>query len=126
MVEEMKFLRDKTVGEWEEILKQAKRITVGYIDDIDKIEKDLLARAKDLHNQVEAVLSRSQIILKKMKADGLDKLKKQEEYLADRLNQLRINAQRSEDRLMQRCWPDCLTPIQTKHYTEQREHNTFP
>ena len=99
MLEKMKILRDKTVREWEEVLKQAKTITEGYINIIEKMEKDLLGRAKDMHNRVEAILFKSQQTLKDMKAYGLRTLKKQEDYLAGRLNQLRHNAQQSEDRL---------------------------
>ena len=123
MVEEMKFLRDKMVGEWEDVLKQAQTITAGYIGDIDKIEKDLLARAKDMHNQVEAILSRSQQTLKEMKADGLEKLQKQEEYLADQLKQLREDAQRSEDRLRD-ADPNVL--LQFKPSTTQSNENATP
>ena len=123
MVEEMKFLRDKMVGEWEEVLKQAQTITVGYIGDIDKIEKDLLARAKNMHNQVEAILSKSQQTLQEMKADGLEKLQKQEEYLADRLKQLKEDAQRSEDRLRD-ADPNVL--LKFKPSTTQSNENATP
>ena len=41
MLEEMKTLRDQTVGDWEDVLKQSQAITSGYLDEIEKIENNM-------------------------------------------------------------------------------------
>ena len=101
MVEEMKNLRDNTVAEWEGVLKQAQGITAGYLDDIEKVDKDLVARAEQMHKQVEEILSKSQSTLQQMKVAGLAKLQDQEKYLADRLEQLKDNLRMYEDKLQE-------------------------
>ena len=99
MVEEMKNLRDNRIAEWEGVLKQAQGITAGYLADIEKVDKDLVARAKQMHKQVEEILSKSQSTLQQMKVVGLTKLQDQEKYLADRLEQLKEDVRKYEDKL---------------------------
>ena len=89
MVEEMKTLRDKFVIEWEGVLKQVQENTAGYLEVIEKTEKDLVTRAKQMHKQVDVILTKNQQSLQQMKATGLAKLQEQEKYLADRLQKLR-------------------------------------
>ena len=101
MVEEMKNLRDNTVVEWEGVLKQAQGITAGYLVDIEKVDKDLVARAKEMHKLVDDILSHSQSALQEMKVTGLEKLQEQEKYLADRLEQLKEDVRRYEDKLQE-------------------------
>ena len=101
MLEETKALRDQTVGQWEEVLKQAKRITTDYIANIDEIDTELKARAKEMQKQVDIILSQSQQVLQQLKASGLDKLRKQEKYLSDRIEKLKAEVQRYEDRLLE-------------------------
>ena len=116
MLEHMKTLRDKTVCEWEEVLKQAKTTTSEYVDNIDQLENKLKARAKDMHKQVDAILAKSQQTLNQMKAVGLTKLQDQEKYLEDKLQQLQTDVQRYEDQL-QHGDPNAL--IQFKQDTRQ-------
>ena len=87
-VEDMKTLRNKTVAEWEDVLKQAQTITVGYLAKIEEIDKDLVTRAKEMHEQVDVILSRNKRTLQHLKACGLAKLKGQEKYLTDCLHRL--------------------------------------
>ena len=100
MLEETKALRDTTVGKWEEVLKQAKMITTDYIANIDEIDNELKARAKEMHKQVDIILTKSQQVLHQQKTSGLDKLKKQEKYLSDKIEELKAEVQRYEDRLL--------------------------
>ena len=74
----MKTLRDKKVGEWEKVLKEAKKITVDYTGNIDMIDKELTDRAKAMHAQVDAILSESKKTLHQIKAVDLTKLQDQE------------------------------------------------
>ena len=99
MLAEMKSLRDTTVGEWEEVLKKAQGITTDFLGNIDDMEKELVSRAKEMHREVEAILSKSQQDLQKIKLDGLAKLKSQEKILEDRLCQLKADVERYEDQL---------------------------
>ena len=99
MVDEMKMIRDTTMGEWKEVLKQAQNITAGYLTDINKTEKDLVTRAQKMHKEVDAILLSSQQTLKQMKESGLGKLQDQEKYIGDRLKQLKDDVQRYEDQL---------------------------
>ena len=99
MVDEMKMIRDNTIGEWTEVLTQAQNITAGYLTDIGKIEKELVARGREMHKEVDAILLSSQQTLKQMKESGLGKLKDQEKYIGDRLKQLQDDVQRYEDQL---------------------------
>ena len=100
MLEETKALRDQTVGKWEEVLKQAQNITTEYVANIDEIDTELKVRAKDMHEQVNIILAQSQKTLQKMKTSGLDMLKNQEKYLSDKIEQLKAEVQRYEDRLL--------------------------
>ena len=88
MVEDIKTLRNKTVAEWEDVLKQAQTITVGYLAKIEEIDKDLVTRAKEMHEQVDTTLSRNKQTLQHLKARGLRKLKGQEKYLTGCLHWL--------------------------------------
>ena len=99
MLAEMKTLRDQTVGEWEAVLKQAKIMTSDYQSRIDSISKELVARAKEMHKQVDNILSASQQTLQQMKVLGLTKLQQQEKYLEDRLHQMKEDVERYENQL---------------------------
>ena len=99
MLEEMKVLRDVTVVEWEEVLQQAKTITTDFLSDIDKIEKELQERAKEMHEQVENILSQSRRVLQEMKNSSLPMLQKQEKFLTERLQKLKQDVERCEDQL---------------------------
>ena len=99
MVDEMKTLRDTTMGEWKVVLKQAQTNSVQFLGNIGKIEKEIMARAQEMHKEVDAILLRSQQTLNEMKESGLGKLKDQEKYIADRLQQLQDEVQRYEDQL---------------------------
>ena len=101
MLEETKTLRDQTVGQWEEVLKQAQKITAEYIANIDQIDTELKERAKDMHEQVNIILAQSQKSLQQMKTSGLDTLKNQEKYLSDKIEQLKAEVQRYEDCLLE-------------------------
>ena len=81
MLVDMKTLRDQTVGEWEGVLKQAKKMKTKYQSDIDGIGKELIARAKVMHKQVDNILVTSQKTLQQIKRFGLAKLQQQENYL---------------------------------------------
>ena len=48
MLGEMKAIRDESMGEWEEVLNQAKDITASYLDGISEVEKELLTRGKEM------------------------------------------------------------------------------
>ena len=100
MLEYTKKLRDKTVNEWIEVLKQVKATTVEYFENTDKVEEELKARAKDIHSQVDAILLKSQQTLKQMKVAGLKNLQDQEKYLEDKLQQLKRDVERYENQLL--------------------------
>ena len=123
MLGEMKAIRDKTMVEWEGVLDQAKSITVSYLDGISQVEKELLTRGKEMHKQVDAILSNSQQTLQKMKESGLAKLQKQEKHLEDRLQKMRDEVQRYEDRLRD---ADPNTILQFKESTEESKEETNP
>ena len=99
MLEEMKMLRDKIVVEWEEDLKQAKRITAVYQNSIDEIGDELVAWASEMHKQVDNILSTSQNTLQQIKLSSMAKLQQQEKCLADRLQQLKADMRRYENTL---------------------------
>ena len=99
MLTEMKTLRDQTVGEWEGVLQQAKAMTTGYESNIDKIGKELVARAKEMHKHVDDILSSSQKTLQQMKASGLAMLQQQEKYLEDKVRQMKEDVERYENQL---------------------------
>ena len=99
MLEEMKMLRDKIVVEWEEELKQAKRITAVYQNSIDDFGDELVAWASEMHKQVDNILATSQNTLQQIKTTGMAKLQQQEKYLADRLQQLKADVTRYENTL---------------------------
>ena len=93
MRDEMKELRGGTVREWEEVLKDAQRIKTDYLQDVEKTDKDLVARAEEMIKQVREILSQNQTTLREMKKSGLDKLNAQEQYLADRINNMKADVQ---------------------------------
>ena len=99
MVDQMKMIRNNTMGEWKEVLKHAQTVTAEYLTNIGKIEKELVARAKVMHSEVDAILLSSQKTLQQMKESGLGKLQDQEKYISNRLQQLQDEVQRYEDKL---------------------------
>ena len=99
MLSEMKTLRDHIVVEWEAVLKEAKTMNAEYQSDVDKIGKELVARAKEVHKQVDDILSTSQKTLQRMKVSGLAKLQQQEKYLEDKLSQMKEDVERYESQL---------------------------
>ena len=123
MVDEMKMIRDKTMGEWKEVLTQAQNIKAGYLTDIGKIEKELVARAQEMHEEVDAILLSSQQTLTQMKESGLGKLKDQEKYIGDRLQQLQDEVQRYEDQLRD---ADPHALLQFEQRKRQSKDKTMP
>ena len=99
MITEMKMLRDTMIGKWEKVLKKAQGITTDFLCSIDQVEKELVSRAKEMHREVEAILSKSKRDLQKIKTVGLAKLRSQEKFLEDRLHQLKIDVEQYEDQL---------------------------
>ena len=99
MREEMKELRDNTVGKWEGVLEQAKQITVDHLQNVDKINKELVARSMEMHKEVDAILLQARQTLQHLTKPGLDRLKEQEKFLNDRVEQLKADVQLYEDEL---------------------------
>ena len=99
MREEMKALRDNTVGRWEEALNQAKQFTADHLQKVDNIDQELVRRAKELHKEVDVILSQARQTLQEMTKPGIDHLKEQEKYLANRVQQLKADVQHYEDKL---------------------------
>ena len=99
MREEMKALRDNTVGSWEEVLNQAKQITADHLQKVDNIDQELVKRAKEVHKEVDTILLKARQTLKEMTKFGINQLKKQEKYLADRVKQLQADVKHYEDKL---------------------------
>ena len=99
MLGEMKVLRDSTVSQWEEVLKEAKKITVDFLGSINKTGNDLAARGREMHKQVDDILEQSQHTLQQIKNSGLAKLQEQEKYLTDRLQKLNEEVKKYEDNL---------------------------
>ena len=97
MRDEMKDIRDGTIKELEEELKEAQKIKADYLQDVDKTDKDLVARAEEMIKQVQEILSQNQTTLREMKKSSLDKLNDQEKYLADRINNMKADVQKYED-----------------------------
>ena len=99
MLVEMKTLRDKSVGEWEGVLKQTKKTTADFLDGIDKVSKELVARAKAMHEQVETILAESQRTLQNIKESVLTKLRHQDEYLDKKLRELKEDVASYQEQL---------------------------
>ena len=99
MREEMKAVRDNTVGKWEGVLEQAKQITAEYLKDVDKIDKELVARSKEMHKEVDTILFQARQTLKVMTKPRLDRLREQEKFLNDKVEQLKADVQLYEDKL---------------------------
>ena len=123
LLEETKTLRDKTVGEWEEVLEEAKKITADYTGTIDMIDKELADRAKAMHAQVDAILSQSKKTLQQIKAGNLTKLQDQEKYISDRLQQLKEDVAKYEDQLK---YADPNALLQYKQGTVLSKDETKP
>ena len=96
---ETNIIRNKTICKWEEILQQIRKITSEFQDNIDKIAKKLVARAAEMHKEVDAILFQSQRTLKEVKTLGLSKLQKQEKYVTDRLQQYKSDVNKYENQL---------------------------
>ena len=99
MLAEMKTIRDQTIEEWEEVFTQANMITANFENNIDVISKELVARAKEMHKQVDDILATSQKTLQEIKASGLEKLQQQEKYLEAKLSQMKEDVERYENQL---------------------------
>ena len=99
MLSEMKQVRDHTVKQWEEVLKEANKITADFLGSIDKTCYNLAARGKEMHKQVDNILAQSQRILGQIKDSGLAKLQEQERHLTNRLQTLNEEVKKYEDNL---------------------------
>ena len=99
MLAEMKQIRDNTVKQWEEVLKEAQKITADFIDSIDKTSNGLAVRGREMHKQVDNILAESQKTLKQIKDSGLSKLQEQERYLTNRLQKFNEEVKKYEDNL---------------------------
>ena len=124
MLAEMKMIRDTTMAEWKEVLKQAQTITTEYIENIDKIDKELVARAQEMHREVDIILLRRQQTLKEIKESGLGKLQDQEKYIRERLQQLQEDVQRYEDQLVDSD-PNALLQFQQGMEHSKDEQKSF-
>ena len=107
MLDEMKTLRDMTIHQWEESLEQVKKNTADYDHNIDKTDKELAARAKIMHQQVDAILSQSRQSLSEIRTSGLVKLQAREKYLVKGIQQRKEDVQTYEDQLRD-CDPKAL------------------
>ena len=99
MREEMKALRDNTIGKWEQVLNNAKQISADHLQKVGNIDQELVRRAKELHKEVDVILSQARQTLQEMTKPGIDHLKEQEKYLADRVEKLKADVQQYEDKL---------------------------
>ena len=99
ILEEINTVRVNVVGQWEEQLIQAKKITLSYIEEVDKIDKDLVSRAKAIHKEVDNILSQARQTLSQMSKPCIDKLKEQEQYMTDKIKQMKADVQQYEDKL---------------------------
>ena len=97
ILEELSNLRNENIGRWEKALKQAQEITTDYLDNTDNLDNELVARAKEMHKQVDNILLESQQALQQMRISGLAKLRDQERYLGDRLQQVKEDTSKCED-----------------------------
>ena len=120
MVKELKMLRDTTVVEWEDALKQAQDTTKSLIDNFKKIDKELVARADEIHQKVNAILSKRRKTLQQMMSLQLSKLQEREKYLADKLQQMKVEVQQYEDQLIR---ADSSVFLQFKVGTIERKQN---
>ena len=125
MLAETKRLRDETVVDWEVELNKAQGITADYIGSIDEMEKELVSRAKEMHEEVETILSKSQHALQKMKATGLEKLKSQEKNLEDKIHQLKADVDQYENELRD-ADPNALIQFNQFENTGQRKYDAKP
>ena len=99
ILEEINIVRDNAVGHWEEQLIQAKKITLSYIEEVDKIDKDLVSRAEAIHKEVDRILLQARQTLNQMTKPCIDKLKEQEQYMTDKIKQMKFDVQQYEDKL---------------------------
>ena len=123
MLAEMKTLRDQTVGELEAVLTQAKEMTAKYQNNVDDIGKELIARAKEMHKQVDIILESSQKTLQKIKESGLAKLQQQEKFLEDKLCQMKEAVEKYENQLRD---ADPYAVLQFKPHPGQSKDTTKP
>ena len=100
MLSELKVLRDTTLTIWEDALKQAEEIAASYTNGVEMVDSELVARAKEIHNFVDNILSKRRRFLKQSTASRISKLKHQEKYLAKRVRGLKDIVQLLEDQLM--------------------------
>ena len=64
-----------------------------------KVGKELVARAREMHKEVDNILTTSQKTLHKIKVSGLAKLQQQEKHLEDTINRMKQDVERYENQL---------------------------
>ena len=120
MVKELKVLRDSTVPEWEDALIKTQEIIPEYTDEVDKIDEELVARAKDMHTLVDTILFQRRQSLQQITAAHKEKLQDQEKYLSDRLQQMKDAVQRYEEQLIH-AEPDVFLQFEPESIKEEEK-----
>ena len=99
MREELNILRYSTLGKWEEQLEEAKDNRIAFTDDVEKIDKDLITRANEIHEHVDAILLRRRKQLQMMCKTSFANLQFQEETLSEGVQNIKHTIRQYEQQL---------------------------
>ena len=94
---ELKNLESKDLKEWQDLLKEAQKVTSDFLDQVNGIEKEIDRRAKEFPKREAFEKYKKQ--LNKMKTLNLDILHKQERSVKDGLEKVKQEIKEYENRL---------------------------
>ena len=96
---ELDNLESNELKEWQDLMKEATKVTSDFLGQVDGIEKELEERAKEFHKRVEEILEKYKNQLNQIKTSNLSILYKQEKEISDGLEKVKQEIKECEDRL---------------------------
>ena len=99
MQKELKNLESNVLKEWQDLMKEAKKMTYDFLGQVDGMEKELEERAKEFQRRVEEIKEIYKKQLNDMKLSNLAILKEQEKMVSEGLEKVKQEIKECEDRL---------------------------
>ena len=96
---ELANLESNELTEWEDLAVEARTMTTDYLEQVNGVEKELDAQAKEFHAKVDDIFRTSKKQLQDMKKTHLVILHQQEKMVSDGLEKVKQEIKECEDKL---------------------------
>ena len=99
MQKELNNLETNILKIWQNLMKEARKVTSDFLGQVNGIEKELEERAKEFHKRVEEIKENFKTQLNEMKTSNLAILHEQEKRVSNGLEKVKLEIKECEDRL---------------------------